>query len=86
MRKEYYKIGTGINIKRVSANVAHKLYQEGRAIYLYPVNANPAAKWNRPCIIEKSYNEGWFKNIVDSFMKYNGGGKMGNYCKYFVEI
>ena len=58
----------------------------GKRIYLYPVYANPESKWNCPCIIEKADNKQKFKDRIDCFMAYNGGGEMGNYCKYFIEI
>ena len=87
MKKEHYEIETGKKIKRVPANVAHKLYQAGKGIYLYPVNVNPESRWNNSyIIIKKSDNKQWFKDRIGDFMSCNGGGKMGSYCKYFVEI
>jgi len=69
---------------RIRKDVARRLYNEGRTIYLTPSNvaASDSNPWIKPCPISNRSEEN-FDNAVNSFEYYNCNHELGYYTNFW---
>lgn len=69
--------------RRIRKNVARKLFNKGRTIYLTPSNVVPS-DFSVPCPIT---NEGGknFDIVVSDFESYNCGYELGYYTNFWIK-
>ena len=70
---------------RVRKDVARRLFNEGRTIYLTPSNiaASDSNLWVKPCPISNR-SEKNFDDIVNSFEYYNCNSELGYYTNFWI--
>ena len=85
MKEMTFEIG-GKTIRRVSRRTARRLFEEGKAIYVYTCLANPHSPWNQPSIWTKGANALSFTAHDNAFSYYNCNNEMGRYPAYYVEV
>ena len=77
------------NYKRIRKDVARRLYNEGKTVYLTPSNvvASNTNPWVKPCPISKS-KWGWerdFDRVVNKFEYYNCNyNELGYYANFWL--
>jgi len=72
--------------KRVRKDVARRLFEEGRIIYLTPSNvaANDSNLWVKPYPIDNR-SEKTFDLLINQFEYYNCCHELGYYTNYWIE-
>jgi hypothetical protein len=70
---------------RVRKDVARRLFNEGRVIYLTPSNvaASDSNLWVKPCPISKEYGK-HFDDVVSEFEYYNCNHQLGYYTNFWI--
>jgi hypothetical protein len=71
---------------RVRKDVARRLYNEGKTIYLTPSNvvASDSNSWVKPLAIEQGEGNGEFDQRVNSFEYYNCNHELGYYINFWI--
>lgn len=85
---EFYCNSMKCTIVQVSKPKVHRLYNEGKTIYLQSCNMRFDNMWQSACPISKS-TEQWidqdFDKIVNEFTYYNCDNERGKYPNFFVK-
>ena len=70
---------------RIRKDVARKLFNEGRTIYLTPSNiaASDSNLWVKPCPIDNR-SEKTFDDLVDRYEYYNCNWELGYYTNFWI--
>ena len=81
----------GVYYQRINKTKARRLYNEGKEILLYPIEANPFSMWagsgytiNISNIDENDKYLPTFDSIVNNFEYYNCSSEMGHYTKFYI--
>lgn len=71
---------------RIRKDVARRLFNEGRTIYLTPSNiaASDSNLWIKPYPISNQRNSKSFDNIVNEFEYYNCNRELGYYTNFWI--
>lgn len=78
--------GEKIVISRVTKKTAENRYNNGAAIYVYPVNVNPESPWFSAAGFTKNDQERSFQALVNEYSFYNCNyNELGKYPAYYVK-
>ena len=71
---------------RIRKDVARKLFQEGKTIYLTPSNvvASDSNLWIKPYPVRADKREQSFEDVVNIFEYYNCNHELGYYTSFWI--
>lgn len=76
----------GVKIVRITKAKARKIYDAGKNLYMYPVNAWPESPWYGAWIVNNRQGRQLsFDQLINEFIYYNCDYERGYYPAFYIE-